>query len=521
MYGGTPSRRLATRWWEVHSRKAGAWRTSLGGVDLQPERGHEARELRLLDSVDHRLARAGVELVASGEEPHVVCSLTRAGDDAAAPSHELERLPRFVWDLPRDQALGLAGVLEARTLQPIGTHEIRIRRWAVRDDQRKTVAWLEEERHRVRPVEPGSRAVRAHRLVLRGLRGYEHELEQLARRIGTAEGLVENERTGFDPRASLRVAPRRPGRWRALAPGVTAGEALARIARSQVEALEANAAGLRADLDAEYLHDSRIALRRLRSLLGQLEGILTPEDGDWLAAELRWLAARTGTARDLDALLFDLRLAEPDQRAALQPALELLEQERRGLQTALVEVLDSLRCAALLERLHAVFAERGTLPRPGPRAGKPFARLLAKRLRRRLRQVLTKAEQVSEASPAAELHELRITCKKLRYLLECCRGLVPKHALSSCTEVLKGLQRMLGTIQDTVVQGARVRELAEREGQRLPASAVLALGRYLERLEERAREARQGYAGLSRALTASDGRGRFESLLEALEGSRS
>src|SRR6185503_19081261 len=295
----------------------------------------------------------------------------------------------------------LARILEARGLQAIGVHERTLVRRGVEDDQGKVVAWLEEEQHRVKPLgRRGRRGSTVQRIVLRGVRGYDAEFERLARLLEGATELAPAASESFDPRTRLAPA-RRPGRWPVLTIDVSAASGLARIARAQLEVLRVNRAGMRAGLDAEYLHDSRIALRRLRSLLGQLDGVLVAGEQEALVDGLRWIAGCTGAVRDLDTLLLELRLTEPELRERLAPVLEALEEERTRRQAALVTEIDSARAVELLARLRATFSAKGVREKAGPRADKPFGRVLAKRLRRRLRQVFELAEIIGPASPPA------------------------------------------------------------------------------------------------------------------------
>src|SRR6185503_14133636 len=205
-----------------------------------------------------------------------------------------------------------------RALHAIGVHEADLARWAALDDQRKVVAWIDEERHLLR--EHASRPGKSvHRLLLRGLRGYDVEFERLAQPLEGASEILTRSAETFDPRALLGAPEMRSVPWPRLPPRVSARTGLARIVRCQLRILALNAPGLRAGGDAEYLHDTRVAVRRLRSLLGQLDGVLADEEQAFLGAELRWLAGCTGPARDLDTLLFEMRLSEPELRADLEP----------------------------------------------------------------------------------------------------------------------------------------------------------------------------------------------------------
>lgn len=521
-------RAVPRRVFEANGTPGSAWRTALATCRLRAEGARQTSEV-MLDSFDRRLWRAGLRLTASGAAPTVHCHLQDAREPAAetraagtnprSADLELTRLPAFVWDFPSPLAARLVAELEARRLDPIATHVARLERWAVLDEQEKTVAWIEEAQHEVTPARSRSgRPVRAKRVQLCAVRGYEREFEALAEALAAVAGLTTTADESFDPQMLLGRPTRRPGRWPVLQPDVGALEGLTRILRAQLVLLRANDAGLRQQRDAEFLHDARVALRRMRSLIGQLGSILARSERDFLGPELRWLASCTGPARDLDTLILELRLTEPELRADLGPALLELEGARARAQAALVAQLDSERHAVLRERLQAAFGMRTNPTLAGKRALEPFARVLAKRLRRRMRQVATRAGNLAPSSPALDLHELRIACKKLRYLLECCRGLVPRDALAGVTARLKALQGALGTVQDAEVHAQLVRQhLLASEA--LGPRAHLALGRFLERSARQAESARQRYGELAARLLARDDQADFARLLEALEPS--
>jgi len=470
-----------------------AWRAALGVTPLRAEPERRSRVV-VLDSFDRRLQEAGVELeIVPGE-----------------------RVPVFVWDLSPALARKLAGVLEARALRPLGEHALIATCWAVLDDQRKVIARIEEEDHELHPSAARD-PIRIRRLVLQGVRGYEAEFTRLAATLQLVPGLVPVSDADFDPRAHLSPPARSVGRWPLLSSDVTAIDALARIARAQLAILRANGAGLLANEDAEFLHDVRVAMRRLRSLVSQLKGVLEAHEQQALVDELRWLASCTGPARDLDTLLFELRMCEPELRAELEPIVGVFEAERERLQAALVGDYGSKRAHALRARLRSVFSSKLDPQFAGPMAGEPFTALLARRLRRRFRQVVELAGRLEEHSPAAELHELRISCKKLRYLLECCRGLVPKDTLATAFQQLKGLQTVLGAVQDSAVHTQLARRLALEQAGGVPARAHLALGQFLERLAQNGAAARARAAELEQTFLAPDSRAGFKSILRALE----
>ena len=114
-----------------------------------------------------------------------------------------------------------------------------------------------------------------------------------------------------------------------LEPELRADAALRRILLVLLETMERNEAGTSADLDSEFLHDFRVAVRRTRSLFSQVKGVLPPTPLERFRAEFKWLGQVTGPTRDLDVYLLEMdgsRAMLPDHVA---PELAPLERHLR------------------------------------------------------------------------------------------------------------------------------------------------------------------------------------------------
>ena len=246
--------------------------------------------------------------------------------------------------------------------------------------------------------------------------------------------------------------------------------------------MEANLPGTRANLDTEFLHDLRVATRRTRSLLGQLPKVFPEDDTARFKAGLAWLQQTTGPVRDLDVYLldFDSYLASLPPR--LRPHLEHLrsfllshyaEEQRR-----LADTLGSDRFADLMRDWRA-FLEAPVPDHPGPvNAARPVKAVADARIWRLVKRVRREGRAIRAESPSQDLHELRKTCKKLRYLMEFFQSLYPEAEIRALVRVLKLLLDTLGGYQDLAVQAAHLRELAQRmrdEGQ-ADTDTLLAIG---------------------------------------------
>jgi CHAD domain-containing protein len=236
--------------------------------------------------------------------------------------------------------------------------------------------------------------------------------------------------------------------------------------------------GVRLDLDPEDVHRMRVAVRRTRALLRAARPLLDREWSEPLRSELKWLGGSLGPRRDLDVLIERLRKEiadlDPPEHVAAGQLVELLREERDQAQAVAVEALSSARYFRLLDEVES--ATRG----PRVRRSQISLARLARREFKRLRK---KTGRLSWASTDAELHRVRILCKRTRYAVELAEPELGKRG-RRVAERAAALQDVLGEHQDAIVAEARLREVLTRaQG----SGAAFAAGRLVER--ERARRA--------------------------------
>lgn len=262
--------------------------------------------------------------------------------------------------------------------------------------------------------------------------------------------------------------------------------ALAR-AEAQLRALRAHEDGTRAGTDIEELHQFRVAIRRLRSLL---KGTPALDPDGHLRAELKWLGDLTSPVRDLDVLLERLHadaagFAPQDQRAA-QRLVAALRRERGQHRSVLNRALSGRRYAALLAAVEAMSPASQPAPADEP-PGKPPS------VRKPYRKLAAAVQALGDDPPDDDLHALRIHGKRLRYAAETAQPTAGADAAPMLKELVracKGLQDVLGEHQDAVVAATRVRELGAAHPE--PAVAFVA-GRLVEREQAKRAAARAAW----------------------------
>ncbi|MGE4294274.1 MAG: CHAD domain-containing protein [Campylobacterales bacterium] len=270
---------------------------------------------------------------------------------------------------------------------------------------------------------------------LQGLRGYEKSLKRI-------EGAL----------IKMAFARRLPALENlGLRRGQSAHEAFTRIAQRLLEVMEANEAGVLADLDVEFLHDFRVSLRRTRSLLSQLRAVFAPAVFERWRAAFKETGTYSGEQRDLDVWLESL------QRCADRALLERLNADRAAAHGALCRYLRSARWRNLKKAWHEALQSPPDSRRFSAAAAEPIEEVAAARLKRQFKRVIQDGRAITPASPPQSLHTLRIDCKKLRYLLEFFEPLFP--ATAALIAPLKQLQEVLGNHQDACVQIERLQTL--------------------------------------------------------------
>ncbi|WP_417793477.1 CHAD domain-containing protein [Terasakiella pusilla] len=243
-------------------------------------------------------------------------------------------------------------------------------------------------------------------------------------------------------------------------------QALKDILLDQVGQIERNLDGTLENIDSEFLHDLRVAVRRSRSALSRMKGVLPQTVEDKFAQELAWVGTVTTPVRDLDVYLLDYPKYCKQLRSDLQGDLEALHDflmvKHKEARLQLVEDLTSKRFKDFMAKWRA-FLKRPVPARPtAPNAALAVGELADKRIWKSYRKVIGEGRVIGDDTPAQALHDLRKTCKKLRYLLEFFASLYPEDKVAALVKALKGLQENLGDFQDLDVQAETLHSYSEQ-----------------------------------------------------------
>jgi CHAD domain-containing protein len=459
------------------------------------------------DTFDGRLHDAGLALVAGGGRLVLADAATSAEQAAGQLPRGATRL--FAGDLPAGPLRErLAPVIEMRALTPAARVRSRFLPVNVLDDLGKIVV-------RLRVEEPtavlGARKLPLPaRLHVTGVLGYDRDYERVHAQLAGALGLVAA--AGTVPDDAVAAAGGSVGGTSSklrvrLDAGARADAAAVAIARRLLAVVEANLPGTLDDVDSEFLHDLRVAVRRSRALQRELAGVFPPEPLRAFRDGFRELQAITGPTRDLD-----VQLLEFDDLAALPgdvaPLRRLLEKHLRDARETMVRELRSTRTRALLDNWSDILGrlvDSDVAERPD--AARPVADVAGERIATVYRRMVKMGRRIDDDSPAEALHELRKKGKELRYLLEFFASLYPADVIKPMVASLKGLQDVLGRFQDREVQADRLRSLGDEvavvEG---GAPALMAMGVLVQQLAADQAAARAQFTERFAAFAAKEQR---------------
>ncbi len=259
-----------------------------------------------------------------------------------------------------------------------------------------------------------------------------------------------------------------------LTPQMNLVDAFRELAYSALRQWQANAAGAAVCNAPEFIHQLRVALRRLRSLLRLFGPALPPGFVEEWNEHLRDTANRFGEARDLDVLYEELLApVVPDGLADGEGLPRLLAVAREARDKARVDAACNLDAADQGRLMLALSLALHRLPSNnliGAADLTTFARLQLGRLRKKARRRF----EASASLIPTRLHALRIALKQLRYGIEFFAPLFPARQVARYQEALARAQNTLGFLNDVDVARGRLENWADDDEALRAAAAFIA-----------------------------------------------
>ncbi|WP_292988063.1 CHAD domain-containing protein [Nitrosomonas sp.] len=435
-----------------------------------------------------------------------------------------DHIPKFSKDISHQTCRQmLDGILGIRAFMTVVTMTVQRRQLLVLNKENKTLAILQAERY---TINGHADEEQLHdRLIVFPIRGYKRVFKQVLQyitehlKLPCAGNTVLDEAlaaTGQKPDTNAFTLKQK------LSDSLNTWEAAQILLRHLLNVMQANEPGLRDAIDTEFLHDYRVAVRRTRSILGQIKHIFPGKLLDYFKREFYWLGAITTPARDLDMYLLKfegyMRGLPPDLQSNLAPFRLFLERHWKVEHTRLCQALDSKRYQKLISQWQQTLASKDmqsqsdavssqqTSPQETFNATKPARQVVSQRIEKLYKRVLKEGRAITQESHDETLHELRKTCKKLRYLIEFFHDYYPDKQIKRLIKTLKMLQENLGDFQDLCVQVNQLNCFAEQMRQEglADTKTIMAMGVLVQKLTVRKAAVRTEFSQRFKAFIQAD-----------------
>ncbi len=231
-------------------------------------------------------------------------------------------------------------------------------------------------------------------------------------------------------------------------------QAFQAIAWNCISHWTANQEGALLSNEPENIHQIRVALRRLRSLLPQFKAAIPRESYADIVDELKWLANALGPVRNWDVFVTQTLPPILKQFPGDQGLTDVYHEASKAQAAARNDAHMALRS----HRYDRMLLSLGTwLMADGwhEHAGSEQKQWLEAPVLELAQRVLASCHKTVHlhgpallSMPAEERHEVRIAVKKLRYATEFFASLFPGKATRSYIEALAQLQDELGVLND-------------------------------------------------------------------------
>jgi CHAD domain-containing protein len=487
--------------------------------------GSGTRQRTWLDTFDWRLNRAG--LVLEYQRARRVGRLLLSRDDLPLAEQPVTgwqpRRPHLAEDLAagpvRDQILKL---VSPRALLPVARAVGTVSVIRLLNADGKTVARLIVDRSTA--SHEGATVELPPRLAIAEVRGYPGQARRAARLLAGLPGMSPASQSVFA--AALHALGRHPGDYSGgvdaeITAQMPAPVAVATVLLRLLDTLELNLDGVLRDIDTEFLHDLRVSVRRTRSAIKLLGGVLPDGLAGPYAAEFKWLGDLTTPTRDLDVHLLGFgamaeRLVAASE-ADLEPFRAYLVRRRAREFRRLAAGLRSARFKAITDHWRKALTEVRDAGGPRKRRRGPTAGELAiSTTGRAFRRIVAKGGAITQDSPPESLHDLRKRAKELRYLLEFFAPLHDPLVYRKVVGDLKQLQDCLGEFQDSHVQREEIHALADAilAERAAPAATLLGMGEIAANLAISQAEAREDFSMRFARFAGPAGQQRMRTLLD-------
>lgn len=376
-----------------------------------------------------------------------------------------------VGDMPRGAVVDmLLEVARLRALLPVARIRLRIDEGRVVDDEGKTLVRF-YHLAMVRGRKVGGMGC------ARYLRGYPEAYADLRQWLENCGAVACQNAGDIYARLGITGSQYCVKPTLELLPETPVKESAATILRTFLKIARQNESGIIADSDTEFLHDYRVCLRKVRSVLSLFTEVFDAKDTARLKDQLAAVMRTTNALRDLDVYLLNRpeyhQMVPPAAHGGLQILFDGFALKRKGEQKKVASAMQSKAYLQRMQGLEKLFAAAEGI-KNGPQAQIDSLSFACRAIMKRYRKVCKTGRDIDETTPDPVIHQLRIHCKKLRYLMEFFTPLFPVAEIKKLIRSLKLLQDNLGNFNDYSIQQQFLEKMLASESSGGPKAMAVA-----------------------------------------------
>lgn len=445
-----------------------------------------------LDTLDWRLLTNEYYLRAEhhGEEEYIL-QLYKTDSESLITQFHSPELPTLSTTLGHSKlATLLTPLLEERALLPQIGLNITQQIFSLENESDKTTAqfFIENERL-LYPKQEKSIALKT--LSIHQFRGFESAFKLKDKHLLNQLSLTPLEQTPIEMWIShlglnteLFLTPEVH-----LTPDMRTDIAAKTILKSFHHDINVNKEVVEKDIDPECLHEFRVAVRRTRSFLAQVPKIIPQHQLIRFKKQFAELGAVTTHQRDLDVMLLEfndyLNMLPENQHIDLEPVRQFVQKQRNATFADVKKYLQSAKYKRFMESWGNFLSQEVPKHSSLGNATLPVEQVANKCIWKTYKKLMKQGRKITNESEDIELHDLRKTGKKLRYLIEFFSSLHPKKEIKQVIKTLKLLQNNLGEFQDLHVHQELISQIKNEMEQAKEltdntAHAIEQLGKVLE-----------------------------------------
>ncbi|MGD8443130.1 MAG: CHAD domain-containing protein [Desulfobacterales bacterium] len=413
-----------------------------------------AERIGFFDTFDWRLFNKSLVLYGAGNK----LLLRKLAKSEIVHTIEIGSLPVFIWDFPEGKLKKrLAPIIKMRALLKLVDLYSQSTTYRILNRDEKTVVRFAYEEIRLSRDKSGPSL--ATHLWLKPIKGYPKYSRNLAKQFEEA-GLIIPKKEDIYLKA-LEVVDKTPGSYTAkinikLDPGMHSNEATKNILRLLLQVIRINEAYIDKDLDTEFVHEFRVAIRKTRSALGQIQCVFPAKTTERFKKDFAFVGKLSNDLRDLDVYLLNENIYKamlpPVLRDDIDPLFDYLRKKRSSAFQQVIGGLKSKKYGKILKDWEVFLNQSQQDDGTAPNAELPIVDLACMRIYKKYRRVVKAGNLILENAEDEMLHALRIHCKKLRYLMEFFSSLFDRKKINVLIVQLKKLQDNLGDFNDLCVQ---------------------------------------------------------------------